>query len=138
MLPRRNRLCRAALVLPLLVLAAIVTGVAPSATTPVLPKRLTGTWTKQTGFPLTMVVSPRGKVEIPGFQVEHAKFSHVTAHRLTISGLPSCSGTGTYRWTRSRTPWLPQDGPPDQLKFKKIHDACKLRVNLFTDDTWAR
>ena len=68
-----------------------------------------------------------------------ARFSRVTAHkhggvewvgRLSISGIRSCSGTGTYRWKI----WNEGSfGRGYQLAFTKIHDACKLRVNLWTD-----
>ena len=68
----------------------------------------------------------------------HAKFSRVTAHRLTISyvpGLtisdePSCNRTGTYRWKFTNI-----KGASNHLKLKKIHDACQARVHLFTG-TW--
>jgi hypothetical protein len=43
---RRNRVGRAALVLVLLVLAAIVTGVAESAVKTAIPKQLTGRWSR--------------------------------------------------------------------------------------------
>jgi hypothetical protein len=134
----RKRLRRAALVLALLVLAAIVTGVAASATTTVMPKQLTGKW----GIPDTqqvMVVGPRGKVNIskaaPWHKAGwyHTKFSRVTAHkhhgRLSISGPRSCSGTGTYSWKISHEGGLSNSY---QLAFTKIHDPCKLRVNLWT------
>jgi hypothetical protein len=81
-----------------------------------------------------MVVSSRGKVEINADAVYHAKFSRVMAHRLTVSGVPSCSGTGTYRWTITKDMF--RGG--DQLKLRKIHDACKPRVNLLTDLSWGR
>ena len=124
---------RAALVLALLVLAAIVTGVAASATNTVIPKQLTGRW--ESGNATVMVVGPRGKVNISKAMINkagwyHAKFSRVTAQRLSISGPRSCSGTGTYRWGFhiSLGSWL---------FFTKIHDACKQRVNLLTsDDHW--
>ena len=141
---RGNRLRRAALVLALLVLAAIVSGVAGSATTTVVPEQLTGKW----GLPpqeREMVVGPRGKVSIskaaPWHKAGwyHTKFSRVTAHkhhgRLTISGMRSCSGTGTYSWKI----WY--EGPLGrgyQLAFTKIHDACKLSVNLWTGDDFFR
>ena len=141
---RGNRLRRAALVLALLVLAAIVTGVAGSAAKTVVPKQLTGNWGLQDG--MVMVVGPRGKVnisrDVPWHRAGwyHAKFSRVTAHehhgRLSISGPRSCSGTGTYSWKI----WY--EGPLGrgyQLAFTKIHDACKLRVNLWTgDDNFGR
>jgi len=130
---RRNRLRRAALLLALLVLAAIVTGVAASATTTVIRTRLTGSWGRQNN-PWWMIVSTRGKVKITADAVYHAKFSRVTAHRLTVTGIPSCSGTGTYRWAITKD--LFSGG--DLLKLKKIHDACKPRVNLLTDGSWGR
>ena len=123
----------AALVLPLLVLAAIVTGVAASAANTVIPKQLTGRW--ESGNATVMVVGPRGKVNISKAMINkrgwyHAKFSRVTAHRLSISGPRSCSGTGTYRWGF-------HTGLGAWLFFTKIHDACKQRVNLLTsDDHW--
>ena len=138
---RRNRLRRAAPLLALLVLAAIVTGVAASATTTAVPKQLTGKWGLQDG--VVMVVGPRGKVNISKAMINkapagwwHTKFSPVTAHRVSISGPRSCPGTGTYSWKI----WY--EGPLGrgyQLAFTKIHDACKLRVNLWTgDDNFGR
>ena len=127
---------RAALVLALLVLAAIVTGVAESAAKTAIPKRLTGTWERNNGGKVLMEVGSRGKVSVGrSWSVRyHTKFSHVTAHRLSISGIPSCSGTGTYRWN------LPGDlsGGPSPLTIKKIHDACKPRVDLFEASDWQR
>ena len=122
---------RAALLLALLVLAAILTGVASSATKTVLPKQLSGRWGREHQTVL-MVVSRRGKVDI--VDTYHATFSSVTAHRLTISyvpGLtvsdePSCNRTGTYRWKFTNI-----QGASDHLKLTKIHDACKARVHLF-------
>ena len=59
----------------------------------------------------------------------HAKLSRVTAHPLRISGVVSCSGTGTYRWQIAN----------HQLKVTKIHDACELRVGLLAGDhSWRR
>jgi hypothetical protein len=133
MMNRRNRLRRGALLLALLVVAAIDTGVAASAATTVVPKQLTGTWGRG-DTPGWMVVSTRGKVEINAGAVYHAKFSRVTTHRLTVSGVPSCSGMGTYGWTITKDLF----GGDDLLKLKKIHDACKRRVNLLTDDSWGR
>ena len=131
-------------VLALLVLAAIVTGVAASATTTAVPRLLTGKWNRGDGF-VVMVVGPRGKVNVSkgAFAAGdnagwyHLKFSHITEHRfaplgrLTISGIRSCSGTGTYRWTV-------KGGFVIRLTFKVIHDACKQRVTLFADpNPWA-
>ena len=126
-----NRLRRAALVLALLVLAATVTGVAASATTTAVPKWLIGKW--ESGNGTLMVVGPRGKVNFSKTAINkagwwHARFSHVTAHRLSIRGPRSCSGTGTYTWTFSGM------GP---TTFHKIHDACKLRVGVLLHDNWA-
>jgi hypothetical protein len=133
---RRNQPRRLALVLALLVLAAIVSGVATSATTTVIPKRLAGRWERGDGE--VMVVGRRGWVSFnsvllnkPGWS--HAEFLHGMRFRLNIIGPKVCSGTGTYRWT------ITDDGfIGDQLNFKKIHDACKLRVSLLTSDYWAR
>ena len=142
---RGNRLRRAGPVLALLVLAAVVTGVAASATKTVLPKQLSGAWGRGGDTYGRMIVSPRGRVEIDqvcgtsssstcrGYH-GHAKFSHVTAHRLTISyvpGLtvsdePSCNRTGTYRWKFTNI-----QGASDKLKLTKIHDECRVRVGLF-------
>jgi hypothetical protein len=130
---RRNRLRRAPLVLALLVLTAIVTGVAASAANTVIPERLTGRWARG-DTPTLMVVGTRGKVEINADAVYHAKFSRVTTRRLRIIGIPSCSGTGTYRWTITKDLFRGFD----QLKLKQIHDACKPRVNLLTDLGWGR
>jgi hypothetical protein len=131
MMNSRKRLRRTALLLAPLVLAAIVTGVAASAAKTVIPKQLTGSW-QQENKVLTMVVSRRGKVKIYDFGVYHARFSRVTAHRLSISGL--CSGTATYRWTITKG--VPGLGRAQlKLKLKKIHDACKSRVEQFAG-TW--
>jgi len=115
---------RAALVLALLVLAAIVTGVAASATNTAIPKQLKGKW-RRNGDVMT-VHSKDGSVV---FDTASARFSHVTAHRLTISGPtsisgPVCSGTGTYRWDVIGE-------PGHELKLTKIHDECKDRVRQF-------
>jgi hypothetical protein len=144
MMNRRDRLRRAALVLALLVLAATVTGVAASVTTTAVPKQLTGNW-EGPYWPSQMVIGPRGKVEIGAGRGYHGKFSHVTAHkkhgrdewvgRLTISGIPSCSGTGTYRWTITNQGSL-SGGHTYVLKFTEIHDPCQLRVNLLTGNRW--
>jgi hypothetical protein len=125
---RENRLRRAALVLALLVLAAIVTGVAWPAETTVIPRQLTGSWQRE-NMVLTMVVSPQGKISIHELGVYHARFSHVTTHRLSISGY-SCSGTGTYRWTILNHGDVIGE-PGHELTLKKIHDACKGRIDLF-------
>jgi hypothetical protein len=110
MMNRRNRLRRAALVLALLVLAAIVTGVAASATKTVVPKQLQRRWG---GNGWAMQVYPSGYAEVwlRGVDDGNALFSHVTAHRLTIGETTvlssSCSGpTGTYRWTITHRPSL--------------------------------
>jgi hypothetical protein len=138
MLTRRNRLRRAAHVLALLVLAAIVTGVAASATNTVVPKQLTGGWSRLGTSVRSIGVGPRGKVTIYPFGTDHARFSRVTAHRLIISGPASivdpgpCSGTGTYRWTIATIPYGDIYKPGHQLTLTKIHDACKPRVGLFS------
>jgi hypothetical protein len=134
----RNRLRRAALLLALLVLAAIVTGVAASAATTVIPKQLTGTWSRL-GPPGAdqITVSPRGKVTTP-LGTLYDTFSRVTAHRLSISGPASgagrgpCSGTGRYRWKVAKIPYGDIYKPGHQLTLTKIHDACKPRVGLFS------
>jgi len=139
MMNRRNRLRRATLVLALLVLTAIVTGVAESAPKTAVPEKMTGRWERGDGE--VMVVGPGGKVNISKAMINkagwyHTKFSHITAHRLNISGPRSCSGTGTYRWGIIHRTW-----PGGYLfKLTKIHDACKLRVNLMieTDDAYSR
>jgi hypothetical protein len=121
---RGNGLRRAALVLALLVLAATVTGAATSAPKTAIPKKLTGRW-RGGGMGVLMVVSPQGKVTVIDFV---ARFSHVTAHRLTVSGVPLCSGKkGTYHWKVAS----------GHLKLEKIHDACKAEVGLFAG-TWSR
>ena len=139
---RRNRLRPAALVLALLVVAVIVTGVAESATNTV-NKQLTGKWEIVNGGPQgVMVVGPRGEVNFnkaadtskAGWY--HTTFSHVTAHRLSISGIPSCSGTGRYRWTVRLSATL--GGADDTLRLRKIHDACEARVGLFAAGVWWR
>jgi hypothetical protein len=110
-------------VLALLVLAAILTAVAESATKTVVPKRLIGRWGRAHQTVL-MVVSTRGKIDIDS--TYHASFSHVTAHRLTVSGIPSCNTTGTYRWKFTN-----HQHSSDRLTLTKIHDACGIRVGLF-------
>jgi hypothetical protein len=121
---RGNRLRRAALVLALLVLAAIVTAVARSAAKTAISKQLTAR-SRGGGMGVLMVVSPRCKVAVIDFD---AKFSHVTAHRLTVSGVPLCYGKkGTYSWKVTS----------GKLKLKKIRDACKPEVGLFAG-TWSR
>jgi hypothetical protein len=141
MMIRRNRLRRAALVLALLVLAAIVTGVAESAAKTVVPKQLTGSWSRL-GPPGAdqITVSPRGKVtrDPLGTDYSSSRFSRVTAHRLSISGPASitgpgrCSRTGTYRWTIAKIPYGDIYKPGHQLTLTKIHDTCKPRVGLFS------
>jgi hypothetical protein len=128
---RRNQPRRGALVLAPLVLAAIVTGVAASATNTVVPSQLTGRWALPYSGTV-MVVGPRGKVNIHHERWYHAKFLRVTEHglaplgRLSISGGPrSCSGTGTYGWKT----WYGLSGG-SFLHFTTIHDACKPRVDL--------
>jgi len=83
-----------------------------------------------------MVVGPRGNVNFSnGAGWYHTKFSHFTAHRLSISGPRSCSGTGTYAWGIRYRGFMGY-----QLNLRKIHDACKLRVNLMieTADAYRR
>ena len=126
----------AALVLALLVLAAVVTGVAESATKTAIPEKLTGKWERYNWGPAVMVVGPRGKVNVTKAWTKkprwyHTKFSqvNVTARQLTISGPRSCSGTGRYGWTiyqHGLDGWV--------LRLTKIHDACSARVNLFAHD----
>ena len=138
---KRTRLRRGGLLLALLVLAAIVAGVAASAANTLLPKQLSGDWGRGGKIYGLIVVSPRGKVEIHQLNYDgHAKFSRVTAHRLsvsyvpglTVSDVPSCDRTGTYRWRFTNI-----QGASDQLELKKIHDACKARVHLFAG-IWLR
>ena len=138
---RGNRLCRAALVLALFVLPAIVTGVAASATTTAIPKQLTGKWDRFNWDGGMMAVGRRGKVNITkggnNPRRYYTKFSrvNVTAHRLTISGPRSCSGTGTYGWTIYQGQAL-SNMQGWRLRLTKIHDACKARVNLFAHNNW--
>lgn len=151
-----NRLRRAALVLALLVLAASVTGVAHPAATTAVPKLLTGKWEGPPHGPQQMVIGPRGKVAIRAGRGYHARFSHVRAirasrapdewaGRLTISGIRSCSGTGTYRWTITNSGSL-SGGSTYVLKFTEIDDPCNLRGNLLVpvnmlapaDEFWVR
>jgi hypothetical protein len=121
---RGSGLRRATLALVLLVLAATVTAVATSATKTALPKKLTGRW-RGGGMGVLMVVSPKGNVTVIDFV---AKFSHVTKHRLTVSGVPLCSGEkGTYHWKVAS----------GRLKLTKIHDPCKQEIGLFAG-TWSR
>src|SRR5215472_16104794 len=95
MMNGRNRLRRAAVLLALLVLAAIVTGVAASATTTAVPKQLTRTW-RRNGVVMTTHSNGKGGYA-DGLAMGDLDFSRVTAHRLVIGAGP-CSGTGTYRW----------------------------------------
>jgi hypothetical protein len=129
MMIRSNRLRRAALLLALLVLAGIVTGVAASATNTAIPKQMTGRWGRH-GW--AMRVYSSGEVLFErGLDDGEAEFSRVTAHqhhgRLSIGGILSCSGPGIYRWAVAN----------HQLKFIKIHDACKARVSRLSG-TWSR
>jgi len=120
---------RATLVLALLLFATIVTGVAASATKTVVPNQLTGRWGG-------MVVGRRGKVNIHRGRWYHLKISHVTTHSgwgwLSISGMPSCSGTATYGW--AIRPHGFAGG--EWLNFKKVQDACKQRDQLLTIGVW--
>jgi len=132
---------RFVLILALTLAAAIVTGVAESAPTTAVPEKMTGRWERGDG--VVMVVGPHGKVNISKAMINkagwyHAKFSHVTAHRLSISGPRSCSGTGTYRWGIIHRTNTLQGGYV--FKLTKIHDACRLRVGLMieTDDAYSR
>jgi hypothetical protein len=128
---------RFVLVLAVTLAAAIVTGVAASATKTVVPKQLTGVWCRGCGFGGEgMLVGPGGKVRFGGIVPRgyHATFSRVTAHRLSISGIRPCSGTGRYRWAITNRPVEQGD---DRLKFTKIHDACKPRVQFFAA-SWTR
>jgi hypothetical protein len=138
---RTNRLRRPALLLALLVLAAIVTGVGASAATTAPPTSLTGSWARPNWGDDLLFVRPRGKVEIRDNGWHHARFWRVSAHRLRISGIRPCSGTGTYSWTITKFEKGLSGGY--QLKFKVIHDACKLRVSLLAvnsnvqkDNSW--
>jgi hypothetical protein len=135
---RRNRLRRAALVLALLVVAAIVTGVAASATTTAPPTPLTGRWARPNWGGDLLFVRPRGKVEVRDNGWYFARIRRGAAHRLRISGIRSCSGTGTYRWTITYYGDVLSSNNGYALTFKKIHDACKLRVNLLRAHTWCR
>jgi hypothetical protein len=123
-------------------LAAIVTGVAASATKPAIPEKLTGKWDRFNWDGGVMIVGRRGKVNITNARSNHYRWYHtkfsqvnVAAHRLTISGPRSCSGTGTYGWTIYRGPAL-SNMQGWRLKLTKIHDACKARVNLFAHNNW--
>ena len=97
-------------------------------------RHVTGTWARWGNTYTLIVVRPRGRVVIASDKlrggINYAEFSHVTAHRLTISFMPgqdvsefpSCTQTGTYHWKTKGT-W--------PLKLLKIHDACKPRVDVF-------
>jgi len=130
---RRNRLGRAAPVLALLVLAAIVTGVAASATTTAIPKQLTGKWTRRNGRVMTMHSNGKGEYQY-GLGASDMDFSRVTAHRLVISVAAPCSGTGIYHWGTGTYHWKVANR---KLTLSKIHDACEGRVNLLAG-TWRR
>ena len=142
---RGDRLSRAALVLALLVLAAIVTGVAASATKTAPPTPLTGRWARPNWGGDLLFIRPRGKVEIRDGGWYFARIKRGAAHRLRISGIRSCSGTGTYRWTITYHGDFLSSKNGYELTFKKIDDACKLRVNLLAvnsnvhkDNSWWR
>ena len=148
---RRARRRRALTAVAMVALAALVTPVAvvrlgggtgapvalaaPSSN--LLPKQLTGGWSRL-GKPGvdSISVGPRGKVTWPLATV-HARFSRVTAHRLSISSPASitdpgpCSRTGTYRWTIAKIPYGDIYEPGHQLTLTKIHDACKDRVRQY-------
>jgi hypothetical protein len=119
-------------------LAATLTGVAASAAKAAPPTPLTGRWARPNWGDALLFVRPRGKVEIREVGWYFARFKRGAAHGLRISGIRSCSGTGTYRWTITYhgDPLSSHNGY--ELTFKKIHDACKLRVNLLADRSWWR
>jgi hypothetical protein len=135
---RRNGLRRAALLLALLVLLAIVTGVAASATKTWPPTPLTGRWARPNWGDNLLFVRPRGKVEISDGGWFFARIKRGAAHQLRISGIRSCSGTGTYRWGITDHYQGLSSHYGYKLSFKKIHDACKLRVNLLRAHAWWR
>jgi hypothetical protein len=135
---RRNWLRRAALVLALLVPAAIVTGVAESAGRTAPPTPLTGRWARPNWGGDLLFVRPRGKVEVRANGWYFARIKRGAAHRLRISGIRSCSGTGTYRWGITYHGDALSSHYGYELSFKKIHDACKLRVNLLAAHAWWR
>jgi hypothetical protein len=121
----RSPLRRAALVLALLVLEAIVTGVAASATTSGVHKQLTGHWRRGGAV---MDIDPLGLGGIGrGRERFGLVFEPLGSHRLGISGAPSCSGTGIYRWRVANR----------KLKLTTIHDVCKSRVGWLAG-TWRR
>jgi len=122
---RRNRLRRAALVLALVMLAAIVTGVAASATKTAIPKQLTGTWSGP-GTLLTIRSNGKGGFA-QGLGAGDMEFSRVAAHRLAIRGGACWSATGIYHWKVANR----------KLTLTKIHDACKSRV-AWLPGTWRR
>jgi hypothetical protein len=119
---RRNRLRRAGLVLALLVLAAIVTGVAASATKTAIPKQLTGKW-RRDSWVMTIQSNGRGGIS-NGWDAGDLEVSRVTAHRLTLFLAAPCTGTGTYRWRVASR----------QLKLTKIHGGCVAWI----PGTWRR
>jgi len=116
-------------VLVLLVLAATVTGVAESAAKTLPPTPLTGRWARPWGRPA--VRQTRGKVEVRANGWYFARIKRGAAHQLRIGGIRSCSGTGTYRWGITDHGYEGLSSRYGyELAFKKIHDSCKLRVDL--------
>ena len=96
---RRNRLRCAALVLALLMLAAIVTGVAAAATKTAIPKQLTGNWYRPSHRGWVLTVRSNGKGGFTqGLGGGDLEFSPVAAHRLAIRGGACWSPAGTYHW----------------------------------------
>jgi hypothetical protein len=140
---RGNRLRCLPLVLALFVLAAIVSGVAASATTTAPPSSLTGSWGRPNWGGDLLFVRPRGKVLIRENGWHHGRFKRLAAHRLRISGIRPCFGTGTYRWGITHDNDALSSHYGYWLKLRVIHDACKLRVNLLAvnsnsgkDNSW--
>ena len=126
-------------VLVLLVLAATVTGVAESAAKTLPPTPLTGRWARPNWGGDLLFVRPRGKVEVRANGWYFARIKRGAAHQLRIGGIRSCSGTGTYRWGITNHGYEGLSSRYGyELAFKKIHDSCKLRVDLLATHSWWR
>jgi hypothetical protein len=132
----RRRICSAIVVLAAVAVTTAATGMAAEKTAKrPLPAKLVGKWTRnitvadweKAGAPedesfvglTTMVVKANGSVSIIDFL---AKFSSVSAGRLTISDVPACSGAGLYQWKRVG----------GHLTLTKLRDGCPAEVGLFT------
>jgi hypothetical protein len=132
---------RAGLVLAVLVLAAVVTGCATSAAKTVTSaakiltpeQQLARNWFGQDGM-VSIYVNRQGTVTIHELATGHAKFSHITAHRLTISGMcPAKTGTYSYKFVNQHLEGKRR--PFHDLVITEIHDPCASEGRMFAT-TW--